>query len=225
MYGFECEKKTKKGICRHRRCVFPEVCPALPLTHEPQIRLLDELRKLPGVRKIFIRSGIRYDLLNADKAHGKTYLKRLVSHHVSGQLKVAPEHIDSTILKFMGKPDNVQLSEFKKEFDRLTLQCGKRQFLTYYFIAAHPGCTLKHMDALKAYTRTHLKLTPEQVQIFTPTPSTFSTLMYCTGLDPFTRKRIFVEKDLKKKERQKCILTEKHSPSLKPPPKARRKRT
>jgi len=212
MYGFECDKKIKKGICRHRRCLFPDVCPNLPLTHQPQTRLLDGIRRQPGLRKVFVRSGLRYDLLNADTAHGMAYLKTLVAHHVSGQLKVAPEHIDPNILRLMGKQNIDQLLVFKHSFDRLSKQCGKRQFLTYYFIAAHPGCSEGHMKALRTFSNSRLKITPEQVQIFTPTPSTYSSLMYHTGIDPFTGQSVFVEKNLKKKELQKRLVTEKRTP-------------
>jgi len=218
MYGFECEKKLKKGICRNRRCIFPEICPNLPVTHAPQTHLLNALRKLPDMRKVFVRSGIRYDLLNADATHGSEYLTALVSHHVSGQLKVAPEHIDTNILHLMGKQKLEHLLGFKRFFDRLSRQCKKRQYLTYYFIAAHPGCTDAHMKSLKAFANTTLKMTPEQVQIYTPTPSTFSSLMYHTGTDPFTGRSIFVEKDLKKKEAQKRIVTQKRSANRKSRP-------
>jgi uncharacterized radical SAM protein YgiQ len=219
MFGFECDKKRRKGICRNRRCMFPDICPNLPVTHIPQTRLLNKIRHLPGIRKVFVRSGIRYDLLNGDNAHGHDYLKALVSHHVSGQLKVAPEHTDGSVLKLMGKQDLKHLMEFKRSFDRLTRQCGKPQYLTYYFIAAHPGCNEGHMRDLKAFADARLKMTPEQVQIFTPTPSTFSSLMYHTERDPFTDKPVFVEKDPKKKELQKRILTRKHSAHRKPVPK------
>lgn len=221
MYGFECKKKLKKGICRNRRCVFPEVCPNLPVTHAPQTRLLNELRSLPDIRKVFVRSGIRYDLLNADAAHGLKYLDALVSHHVSGQLKVAPEHNVDSILFLMGKQNIYHLLDFKRSFDHLSKRYGKRQYLTYYFIAAHPGCSEAHMKSLKAFANSRLKMTPEQVQIFTPTPSTWSSLMYHTGMNPFTGQPIFVEKDPSKKERQKRIVTQKRSCNRKPPFRSR----
>lgn len=219
MYGFECDKKINKGICRNRRCVFPEICPNLPVTHNPQTRLMSALRRLPGIRKVFVRSGIRYDLLNEDTRHGRSYLKALATHHVSGQLKVAPEHIDNKLLKLMGKQNIEHLLEFKRSFDLLSSQCGRRQYLTYYFIAAHPGCNEGHMRSLKAFANTRLRMTPEQVQIFTPTPSTYSSLMYYTEMDPFTGRPIFVEKNLKKKALQKRIVTQKKTPAGKLPPK------
>jgi uncharacterized radical SAM protein YgiQ len=212
MYGFECDKKLEKGICRNRRCLFPEICPNLPVTHRPQTLLLNQLRSIGKVRKVFVRSGLRYDLLNTDKSSGLGYLKNLATHHVSGQLKVAPEHSDPDILKLMGKQSITHLLSFKREFDRLSRECGKRQFLTYYFIAAYPGCRDTHMAALKKFVTNELKMTPEQVQIFTPTPSTWASLMYYTGTNPFTGQSLFVEKDALKKEGQKRILTAKRHP-------------
>jgi radical SAM superfamily enzyme YgiQ (UPF0313 family) len=144
-----------------------------------------------------------------DERHGDEYLREIVAHHVSGQLKVAPEHTDDPVLAKMGKPGTDSLLRFKKKFDDLTRAAGKPQFLTYYLIAAHPGCSDAEMSALKRFTSEKLRINPEQVQIFTPTPSTYSTLMYCTGVDPFTREPVFVEKDLAKKERQKEIVTRK----------------
>lgn len=209
MYGFECEKKLKSGICRHRRCMFPDICSLLPVTHLPQISLFDKIRNMDGVRKVFVRSGVRYDLVLADARHGDAYLKALTAHHVSGQLKVAPEHVDDNILKLMGKQKSDKLIEFKRRFDRYSRESGKRQYLTYYFIAAHPGCDESGMMSIRRFADRHLQMTPEQVQIFTPTPSTYSSLMYYTGVDPFTMEPVFVEKDPVKKERQKRIVTEK----------------
>jgi uncharacterized radical SAM protein YgiQ len=216
MYGFECQKKKEKGICRHRRCIYPDICPSLPVTHHPQTHLLNELRGFPGIRKVFVRSGLRYDLLNADTDHGRQYLKTLVAHHVSGQLKVAPEHSVSIVLQYMCKQSIQHLAKFKRNFDNLSRKAGKRQYLTYYFIAAHPGCKRDHMKALKRFADERLKMTPEQVQIFTPTPSTFSSLMYHTEMDPFTNRSVFVEKKLEQKTLQKRILTEKHPAHRKP---------
>jgi uncharacterized radical SAM protein YgiQ len=207
MYGFECKKKLAKGICTDRRCVYPEVCPAMKVNHQPQIDLLRKVRKLPGVKKVFVASGLRYDLLLCDGDHGGAYLHELVEHHVSGQLKVAPEHVDDRVLGLMGKPGRTSLLEFKRRFDRLNRQAGKRQFLTYYLIAAHPGCIEADMQRVKHFASRELKIHPEQVQVFTPTPSTYSSLMYYTETDPFTGQPIFVEKDLRRKERQKEIVT------------------
>ena len=137
-------------------------------------------------------------------------MKQLVSHHVSGKLKIAPEHTEKNILTLMGKPDISKLVQFKKEFDTMTRNAGKKQFLTYYLIAAHPGCREKDMMQMKQFVRQNLKIAPEQVQIFTPSPSTFSSLMYCTGTNPFTNEKIFVERNLKACEKQKSLIVNKH---------------
>jgi uncharacterized radical SAM protein YgiQ len=208
MYGFECPKKLSKGICTARRCIYPQVCPLMPVDHQPQIELLKKVRRLPGVKKVFIASGLRYDLILRDQAHGDEYLREVVEHHVSGQMKVAPEHVEDGVLRLMGKPGRAALLEFKRRFERLNQQSGKQQFLTYYLIAAHPGCTEADMQRVKEFASRELKIHPEQVQVFTPTPSTYSTLMYYTERDPFTGQPIFVEKDLRRKARQKEIVTD-----------------
>ncbi len=206
MYGFECARKLKKGSCPDRRCLYPEVCPNLRTDHFPLIRLLKKLRDIKGVKRVFTASGIRYDLILSDKSHGRAYLKELVDHHVSGQLKIAPEHTEEEVLRLMGKSGMSSLPQFKKEFDALSKKSGKKQFLTYYLMAAHPGCTENHMRKLKHFTREKLKTNPRQVQIFTPTPSTYASLMYHTGLDPFTGKKIFVEKSFRGREAQKDLF-------------------
>ena len=209
MYGFECEKKLSKGACVSKSCLFPDVCPSLKPDHGPLIRLLTKLRQIPGVRHVFTASGIRYDLIFADRKKGMEYLEAIAFHHVSGQLKIAPEHTEKEILDIMGKPGPDLLLRFKKAFDELSRKAGKKQFLTYYLIAAHPGCTLNHMTRLKTFAREKLKTNPEQVQIFTATPSTYSTLMYHSGMDPFSQRRIFVEKERHLKERQKDAVVPK----------------
>ena len=211
MYGFECSKKLAKGICTTRRCITPEICPLMKVNHQPQIDLLRKVRKIKGVKKVFVASGIRYDMLLCDFEHGDAYLREVVENHVSGQLKVAPEHTEEDVLKYMGKPGSAALLEFKRRFDSLNQEAGKRQFLTYYLIAAHPGCTEAEMRRLRAFASQKLHIHPEQVQVFTPTPSTYSSLMYYTELDPFSGKSIFVEKDARRKEHQKEIVTEKDS--------------
>ncbi len=209
MYGFECEKKLARGACSKKSCLFPEVCPLLKVDHRPQLNLLKKIRSLPGVKKVFVASGIRYDLLLSDQACGSTYLREVVAHHVSGQMKVAPEHSEEGVLRRMGKPGKASLLRFKDLFDNLSRESGKEQYLTYYLIAAHPGCTEQDMARLKAFTSKQLKIHPEQVQIFTPTPSTYASLMYFTELDPFTRQPIFVEKNPRRKELQKQIVVGK----------------
>jgi uncharacterized radical SAM protein YgiQ len=207
MYGFECDKKLAKGVCENKRCIYPGVCPLMKVDHQPQIDLLRKVRKIKGVKKVFVASGIRYDMILNDKTCGDVYLRELVENHVSGQLKIAPEHTEDNVLAHMGKPGSQALVEFKSRFDALSRAAGKPQFLTYYLIAAHPGCTEQDMARLKRFTSRELRVNPEQVQIFTPTPSTYSSLMYYTELDPFTREPIFVEKDTRRKQRQKDIVT------------------
>jgi uncharacterized radical SAM protein YgiQ len=210
MYGFECGKKLEKGICTAKRCVYPETCPLMPVDHRPQIELLRKVRRIQGVKKVFVSSGIRYDMILCDHESGDEYLREVVAHHVSGQMKVAPEHTDDRVLGLMGKPGTGALLAFKDRFDKLSARAGKKQFLTYYLIAAHPGCDERDMQRVRAFASRELKIHPEQVQVFTPTPSTYSSLMYYTERDPFTGEPLFVEKDLVRKERQKSIVTQKH---------------
>ncbi len=209
MYGFECSRKLAKGICTTKRCVYPEVCPLMKINHQPQIDLLRKIRQIPGVKKVFVASGIRYDMLLCDHEHGDAYLREVVEQHVSGQMKVAPEHTVNSVLHYMGKPGSAALLEFKHRFDSLNRAAGKKQFLTYYLIAAHPGCSEADMQRVRTFTSQKLFIHPEQVQVFTPTPSTYSSLMYYTELDPFTGRSLFVEKDAPRKEHQKEIVTDK----------------
>ncbi|MCE5207801.1 MAG: YgiQ family radical SAM protein [Chloroflexi bacterium] len=208
MYGYECEKKLKSGSCKDKRCLYPQVCNQLHVDHGPLLKLMQRLERIPGIKKVQVSSGVRYDLLQADPK-GDEYLAEVVEKHVSGQMKVAPEHTEEHVLKLMGKPGTQSLLRFKADFERLTRKAGKEQYLTYYLIAAHPGCTMKDMQNVHRFTRERLKLTPEQVQVFTPSPSTYSTLMYYTEKDPFTGEKLFVEKGLKGKESQKVIVTGK----------------
>lgn len=225
MYGYECRKKVNYGACDHKRCLFPVVCPVLKLDHRVQIDLLKQVRAIQGIKKVFVASGIRYDLLLADEQNGISYLREVIQHHVSGQMKVAPEHSEDPVLRMMGKPGTDVLVKFKSLFERLTRESGKPQFLTYYLIAAHPGCTEQDMIKLRRFTSNELGVHPEQVQIFTPTPSTYASLMYYTEVDPFTRQPIYVEKDPVRKEKQKEIVTEKKLwvRSAKPPRDGSRK--
>ncbi|MEA3290125.1 MAG: YgiQ family radical SAM protein [Campylobacterota bacterium] len=224
MYGYECNKKLEKGVCEDRRCtgfrMFNpnnrkkewndyKICNVLKPNHQRNIQLLKDIRAIDGVKKVFVNSGIRYDLINEDKQYGKEYLKEIVTHHVSGQMKIAPEHSETKVLKFMGKPDKEVLKDFKSNFEKLNQKSGKKQFLTYYMIAAHPGSTQKDMEDLKEFANKDLKLNPQQIQIFTPTPSTYSTLMYYTETDPWKMEKIFVEKDPSRKQKQKDIVTQK----------------
>ncbi|MDD2789266.1 MAG: YgiQ family radical SAM protein [Sulfurimonas sp.] len=210
MYGYECNKKLKLGTCDHQRCVdASHLCKSMKVDHSRNINLLRQVREVEGVRKAFVASGVRYDLINADKKHGYEYLKEMVKHHISGQMKVAPEHTQQHVLELMGKPGKQELVDFKHLYDKLNKEEGKNQFLTYYLIAAHPGCDEKDMHELKRFTRDELQMNPEQAQVFTPTPGTYSAVMYYTEMDPKSRKKIFVEKDTKRKEKQKQIVVAK----------------
>ncbi|MEI7988251.1 MAG: YgiQ family radical SAM protein [Chloroflexota bacterium] len=209
MYGFECNKRLSHGSCEDRRCLYPVICPALKPDHKPQTELLRQLRQLPGIKKVFIASGIRYDMIFADKKHGLDYLEEIVTNHISGQLKIAPEHTEDEVLMKMGKTGQKDLIRFKEVFDNLCVKAQKKQFLTYYLIAAHPGCTDNDMHRMKQFASRVLHISPEQVQIYTPSPSTYSSLMYYTELDPFSLQPIFVEKDPIRRELQKRIITDK----------------
>ncbi len=216
MYGYECRKKLEKGACKDKRCLFPSPCKTLLPDHSRHLQLIRKIEAVPGIKKVFISSGIRYDLIFSDTKIGEVYLEKIVTDNVSGQMKIAPEHIVPHILALMGKQGVEHLKEFKRQFDALSKKAGKPQFLTYYLIAAHPGCRIKDMQDLKKFCLENFKTLPEQVQIFTPTPSTWSTLMYYTGIDPFTMKPLFVEKNPKKKEEQKQALTAKDFRKRKP---------
>lgn len=213
MYGIECEIKAKHGGCAKKKCLFPSVCPRLNLDHGRQIKLLTALRRVSGIRKVIVASGIRYDMILADRQQGLAYLRQLVRHHIPGQMKIAPEHSESSVLKRMGKPDHGALIKFKELFQKIQKEEGQKSFLTYYFIAAHPGCTEKNMKSLKAFAEKELQLYPEQVQVFTPTPSTYSSLMYWTERDPFTGEPCFVEKNMAGRARQKEILVSDETPA------------
>ena len=206
MYGFECAKKLSRGACAKKRCLFPAPCPKMGIDHNPQIDLLKAIRTIKGVRKVVVASGIRYDMVLADRKNGRRYLEEIVRHHVSGQLKIAPEHCVDSVLACMGKPGTKDLLRFRELFFTLTKKAGLKQFLTYYIIAAHPGCRLRDMRALKKFALRHLKLLPRQVQIFTPTPSTIATLMYWTGVNPLTGRSCFVEQSFQGREQQKRAL-------------------
>lgn len=209
MYGFECEKKLSSGRCTNKRCMDPKICSMLKPDHEKQITLLKSLREIKGIKKIFISSGIRYDLLLGDKKNGEKYLKEIILHHISGQLKIAPEHTEEKILHLMGKPGTKPLLEFVDKFYKHTAAAGKEQYITYYFMVSHPGCNEDDIKKMRLFISNKLKINTEQVQIFTPTPSTYSTLMYYTEINPFGENKIYVEKDISKKDNLKKIITSK----------------
>jgi len=206
MYGIECLKKCQTGACKDKRCIYPKMCEKLPIDHGRQIALLERIAAVENVKKVFVTSGIRYDMILADKRNGKRYVDHIVGNNVSGQLKVAPEHTSDEVLELMGKPKAKVLLEFKKMFDASNKEQGKKQFLTYYLIAAHPGCYEHHMDELRKFVIKELNIDPEQVQIFTPTPSTMSTMMYHTRRDVDNKRNIKAEKSMQIKQRQKDIV-------------------
>jgi len=207
MYMSSCGKSPSGVHCAAKSCLHPSPCKNLSYGHAAQISLLCRLRELPGVKKVFVNSGVRHDLVLADKDYGRPYLEELVRHHVSGQMKLAPEHSVGRILALMKKPPAESLVRFKRLFDSLNAKLGKKQFLTYYFIAAHPGCDESDMLSLKKFIDKNLRIKPEQVQIFTPSPSTHSTAMYYAEKDPEGGKPLFVEKNTGKKIRQKSAIT------------------
>ena len=198
-----CEKQMTHGVCKNRQCLFPKPCPNMKADHSDYLELLRKLRALPGVKKVFIRSGIRFDYLLADP--DDTFFRELVEHHVSGQLKVAPEHISDAVLKRMGKPENAVYERFVAKYKKLNEQMGKNQFLVPYLMSSHPGSTLKEAIELAEYLR-DLGYMPEQVQDFYPTPSTLSTVMYYTGIDPRDMKPVYVCRNPHEKAMQRALI-------------------
>ncbi len=198
-----CIGQVKKGLCADKKCLAPELCPAVKVDHSDYLKLLRELRRLPKVKKVFIRSGIRFDYLIADK--NEEFFKELVNHHISGQLKVAPEHCSNRVLKHMGKPSIEVYNKFEKRFYELTKSAGKKQYLVPYLMSSHPGSTKKDAVELAVFLKKH-GLHPEQVQDFYPTPGTVSTAMFYTGLDPNTLEPVYVPKTAKEKAEQRALL-------------------
>ena len=198
-----CEKQLTKGACPGRQCLFPEPCKNLNADHGDYILLLQKLRSIPGVKKVFIRSGIRFDYLLADK--NRRFLKELCQYHVSGQLKVAPEHVADKVLSRMGKPQNSVYRQFVKEYNEMNARLGLKQYLVPYLMSSHPGSTLKEAIELAEYLR-DLGYMPEQVQDFYPTPSTISTCMYYTGLDPRTMEPVYVPVNPHEKAMQRALI-------------------
>ena len=198
-----CQKQLTKGACQNRQCLFPTPCKNMVADHSDYLSLLRKLRQLPNVKKVFIRSGIRFDYLLADKSD--VFFKEMVKHHISGQLKVAPEHIADPVLDLMGKPRNCVYERFLDKYKRLNDQMGLKQFVVPYLMSSHPGSTLKEAVALAEYLR-DLGYMPEQVQDFYPTPSTISTVMYYTGLDPRTMKKVYVPTNPHEKAMQRALI-------------------
>ena len=198
-----CQKQLEKGACPNKQCLFPTPCKNLEVDHKDYIELLRKLRELPKVKKVFIRSGIRFDYLMADK--DKTFLRELCEHHVSGQLKVAPEHISNAVLSLLGKPAVEVYNKFVQAYKDMNKKIGKEQYLVPYLMSSHPGSTLKEAIELAEYLR-NLGYMPEQVQDFYPTPSTISTCMYYTGLDPRTMKEVYVTTNPHEKAMQRALI-------------------
>ena len=198
-----CDKQKTKGVCPTRQCLFPQPCKNLKVDHKDYVKLLRKLRELPKVKKVFVRSGIRYDYLIYDK--DETFMRELCEHHVSGQLKVAPEHISDAVLSMMGKPGKDVYEKFCAKNKKMNEKLGKKQFLVPYLMSSHPGSTLKEAIELAEYLR-DLGYMPEQVQDFYPTPSTISTTMYYTGLDPRTMKPVYVPKNPHEKAMQRALM-------------------
>ena len=198
-----CEKQLRVGVCKNKQCLFPKPCANLTVDHQDYLKLLRSLRALPGVKKVFVRSGIRFDYLLADP--DDTFFKELIKYHVSGQLRVAPEHISDRVLKLMGKPENQVYRKFLEKYDRLNQQMHLKQYAVPYLMSSHPGSTLKEAIELAEYLR-DLGYMPEQVQDFYPTPSTVSTVMYYTGIDPRTGEKVFVCRNPHEKAMQRALI-------------------
>lgn len=198
-----CEKQLSKGVCPNKQCLFPTPCKNLTVDHKDYLTLLRKLRKLPGVKKVFIRSGIRFDYLMCDK--DDTFMKEMVEHHISGQLKVAPEHISDNVLEKMGKPKREVYEKFIKKYNDINKKMGKNQFVVPYLMSSHPGSTLENAVELAEYLR-EWGYMPEQVQDFYPTPSTISTCMYYTGVDPRTMKKVYVTRNPHEKAMQRALI-------------------
>lgn len=198
-----CDKQKTLGMCKGKKCLAPKPCPQLKVSHEEYLKLLRKIREIPKIKKVFIRSGIRYDYLILDE--NKAFFKELVQHHTSGQLKVAPEHCSSAVLDKMGKPHFEAYQKFSKEFYNITKSVGKEQYLVPYLMSSHPGSTLNDAVELALYLKKN-KIRPEQVQDFYPTPGTISTAMFYTELDPYTLNPVFVAKTPEEKSSQRILL-------------------
>lgn len=198
-----CDKQLKDGACAKKQCLFPKPCKNLVVDHRDYVALLKKLRNIPKVKKVFIRSGIRFDYLLADK--NDSFLRELCEHHISGQLKVAPEHISDDVLSMLGKPPRAVYDEFCKRYEKMNKELNKEQYLVPYLMSSHPGSTLEHAIELAEYLCEH-KLSPQQVQDFYPTPSTISTCMYYTGFDPRTMRPVYVAKNPHEKAMQRALI-------------------
>jgi uncharacterized radical SAM protein YgiQ len=200
-----CEAQLRRGACKNKHCLSPEPCRKLNADHSDYLQLLRKLRALPGVKKVFVRSGIRFDYAQADKDGGRAFIRELCEHHVSGQLRVAPEHVSNAVLSVMGKPQHEMYERFVKLFDQANAECGLKQFVVPYLMSSHPGSGLEEAIELAEYVR-DMGFNPEQVQDFYPTPSTIATVMYYTGVDPRTMEKIFVPKTPHDKALQRALI-------------------
>ena len=198
-----CAKQDRYGVCTNKQCLFPEPCRNLKVDHKDYIELLRKLEAIPGVKKVFIRSGIRFDYVMADSSD--EFLKELCEKHISGQLRVAPEHVSDNVLKMMGKPKNSVYESFIARYQKVNARTGKKQFVVPYLMSSHPGSTLKEAVELAEYVR-DIGYMPEQVQDFYPTPSTISTCMYYTGVDPRTMQPVYVPHNPHEKAMQKALM-------------------
>ncbi len=198
-----CKKQLKHGACKTKQCLSPQPCKEMDIDHLEYLGILRKLREIPKVKKVFVRSGLRYDYIMADK--DDRFLKELLEHHVSGQLKVAPEHVDHEVLRHMGKPAGKTFDKFCEKFDRINERLGKKQYIIPYLMSSHPGSTIQSAIRLAEYLR-DIHYQPEQVQDFYPTPGTLSTTMYYTGLDPLTMKSVYVPKSRSEKAMQRALL-------------------
>ena len=202
-YHPSCKKQLKSGVCKNKQCLWPKPCKNLDTDHSEYLKLLRKLRDLPGVKKVFVRSGIRFDYIMADK--NDTFFKELVEHHISGQLKVAPEHISDKVLSYMGKPENCVYEKFIDKYYKFNEKAGKKQFVVPYLMSSHPGSDMKEAVKLAEYLR-DIGYNPQQVQDFYPTPSTMSTVMYYTGVDPRTMKPVYTPKNPHEKAMQRALM-------------------
>ncbi len=205
MWQMQCSSEEHHQQCRRMSCVYPKVCPNLRVDHQPLVELYRKVRAMPGVKHAFVASGLRYDLAHADEEHGQEYLAELIAHHVSGQLKVAPEHVGRSVVKVMRKPEVEEFERFREEFERYSAAAGKEQYLVPYFISSHPGCTLEDAAELHDYLRSN-NWKPQQVQDFMPTPMTLATDMYYSGYHPFTMRPLPVSRDVDEKRMQKALM-------------------
>ena len=202
-YHKACEKQEKYGACKNKQCLFPKPCKHLLVSHRDYLELLRELRQIPGVKKVFVRSGIRFDYMMYDR--DDTFFRELCQYHVSGQLKVAPEHVSDKVLDKMGKPANAVYKEFAKKYARINEKLGKKQYLVPYLMSSHPGSDLKAAVELAEYIR-DIGYMPQQVQDFYPTPSTISTVMYYTGVDPRNMKPVYIPANPHEKAMQRALI-------------------